>query len=267
MTPTPHAYWNEYEHGSEAGDHDDDTYVLYIDPNAGDEFPGLTYIKSMLGAPVDHVRHWLKSQKSKGISSETRAVTATSPSETQSLLGARHHSRTNTGSSTAAASSPTDYFSIGVRHHRPPSADNGPTEDESLSSDEERGELHHQYPGGLGLFAFSPPSATVDYKIERYRDKVLTRGVVIAFVAAFMLFGISSLLLVTGRHRLRLEVDAGVTIGSAASLFCACMGLGAMLYRQYPSGPLYSLAVWGAFLTNCALNGMLLVLVVSSSGL
>ncbi|KAI3326152.1 hypothetical protein HD806DRAFT_437998 [Xylariaceae sp. AK1471] len=266
MTPTAYSYWNEYEHSSEVGEHDDDnTYVIYINPNADDEFPGLAYLKNMFGAPVNQVRHWLKSQKSKDVSSSTQTIAATSPSETQSLLGALHNSRTNTGSSIAAASSPTDYFSIGIHHPCVAMTNNEPTEDESLFS-EEGGELHHHYPHSLGFFPSSSSSAA-DYKIEQYQDKVLTRGVVIAFVAAFVLFGISSLLFATGRHHLRLEVDAGATVGSAASLFCACMGLGAMLYRQYPSGYLYSLAVWTAFMTMCVLNGMLLVLVVGSSGL
>jgi hypothetical protein len=156
--------------------------------------------------------------------------------------------------------SPTDYFSIRGHHHHLPTAVRPTTGNEATEEGYQTSEV-----GELELGFFS--SAAADYKIQRYQDKVLMRSVIIAFVAAFVLLGISSLLVATGRHRLRLEVDAGATVGSVASLFCACMGLGAMLYRQYPSGYLYYLAVWTAFLTVCALNGMLLMLVVSSSGL
>ncbi|KAI0406467.1 hypothetical protein F4802DRAFT_613351 [Xylaria palmicola] len=243
--PTPPTYWNEYEHGSEAGDQDD-AYVIYIDPNADDKFPGLAYVKSMFGGPVDQVRHWLQSQKSKDTAAST-------PSETQSLLG--------------APVPPTDYFAVGgplaARRQEPRS------EDGYISSEE--GAPHQ--PRGLGFFSssysyssFSSGTAD-DPKAGRYQDKVLTQSVVLAFVAAFMLLGVSALLVVTGRHRLRLEVDAGATLGSVASLFCACMGLCAMLYRQYPAGYLYCLTVWAAFVTVCALNGILLVLVARSSGL
>ncbi|KAI0110826.1 hypothetical protein GGR51DRAFT_557827 [Nemania sp. FL0031] len=242
-TVTPQTYWNEYEHGSEAGDQDD-TYVIYIDPNAGDEFPGFSYVKNMFGGSVDHVRHWLQSQRSKD-------VAGTSPSETQSLLSSRN-------GHTAAPS--TDYFSIRSRPDHEPA-----TEDEYLSSDE--GEPHHTR--GVGFYpsySYSASSAA-DLKMGRYQDRVITRSIVIAFIVAFVLLGISCLLVSTGKRHLRLEVDAGATLGSVASLFCACMGLGAMFYRHSPAGYLYNAIVWAAFVAVCALNGILLVVVAGSSGL
>ncbi|KAI0537238.1 hypothetical protein GGR58DRAFT_358414 [Xylaria digitata] len=240
-TMPPTTYWNEYDNGSEAGDHDD-TYVIYIDPDAADEFPGLAYVKSVFGGPVDSVRHWLRSQKSKD--TDTTATVST-PSETQSLLGR--------GSSTNGT--PADYFSTATRHAP---TDEPTTEDEYLSSEE--GDPYRAR--AFGFF-----SSEVDPKLARYQDMVLTRGIILAYVAAFVLLGVSGLLVATGKRRLRLEVDAGAAVGSAASLFCACMGLGAMLYRQYPAGCMYNLAVWAAFIAVCTLNGILLVLVVTSSRL
>ncbi|KAI1816318.1 hypothetical protein GGS20DRAFT_575516 [Poronia punctata] len=275
-TPPVTRYWNEYDHGSEAGDQDD-TYVIYIDPDADDKFPGLSYVKNMVGAPVDRVRQWLHAQKHKDAPSTQGTISGTS-SETQSLLGTHRpshsnaqgrgsRSRANTGSSTAAP--PTDYFSISagpfisrVGHNNDTGHDNEnePTEDGYVSS-EEGGQLHDSDPASDFL---SSPS---EYMMKQYQDKVLSRTVIISYVAAFVFLGISTLLVVTGRHHLRLEVDAGATVGSVMSLFCACVGLGAKLYRQYPSGRLYSLAVWTVFLALCVLNGMLLILVVDSSGL
>ncbi|RYC55038.1 hypothetical protein CHU98_g11173, partial [Xylaria longipes] len=242
-TPTPPTYWNEYDHGSEAGDQEDDAYVIYIDPNAHDEFPGLAYVKSMFGGSVDQVRHWLQSQRSKDT---TIAAGTSSPSETQSLL---------------TAGAPADYFSIAGR--RPPTSEDG-----YRSSSDESGPHHAQGLGFSHTYSYSSSSSAIgDAKMMgSYQDRVLTRGIVLAFIAAFVLLGVSGLLIATGKRRLRLEVDAGATLGSVASLFCACMGLGAMLYRQYPSGYLYCLAVWATFIAVCALNGILLVLVASSSG-
>ncbi|KAI1750839.1 hypothetical protein F4782DRAFT_236247 [Xylaria castorea] len=252
-TPPP-TYWNEYDHGSEAGDQDDDTYVIYIDPNADDEFPGLAYVKSMFGGRVDQVRHWLQSQKSKNAAATSASVS--SPSETQSLL-------TSGGTS-------TDYFSIAGR--RPPTSEDGyrSSSDEGGPPPPQHAQTldfphHHTYSyssTSLSAIAADPKTTmTGGY----YQDRVLTRGIALAFAAAFVLLGVSGLLVATGRRRLRLEVDAGATLGSVASLFCACMGLGAMLYRQYPAGYLYCLAVWAAFVAVCALNGILLVLVASNS--
>ncbi|KAI2467049.1 hypothetical protein F4781DRAFT_433809 [Annulohypoxylon bovei var. microspora] len=227
-------YWNEYEHGSEAGDYDEGAYALYIDPNANADFPGFVYVKTMFTAPVDKVRHWLKTRSSHS-------------AERQSLLRGQ---------------SPVDYFSTGhsTTAH---TTDNEATEDEYASS------LNSSI-GRRNKSRYAALAATeegTDYQIALYHDKVLTRAVVLAFITAFILLAISGVLIATGRHKMRLEVDAGVTVGSVASLFCACMGLGAMLYRRYPVGFLYTLAVWAAFVAVCALNGMLLVLVVGTNGL
>ncbi|KAI1485677.1 hypothetical protein F5X96DRAFT_690203 [Biscogniauxia mediterranea] len=228
---TPHiTYWNEYDHGSEAGDYGydgDGGYAIYIDPEASPDFPGLVYIKTMFAAPVDKSQH--------------------------------------------------------------ATADNDATEDDETYASSDGFPNHRR--GGTARYLAHPyydeHDAALDRKMARYRDKVLARSVVFAFAAAFVLLLISGMLMATGRHRLRLEVDAGVTVGCVASLFCACMGLGAMLYRSSssnhhrlivtptahgttttaPHGYMYTLAVWAAFVTVCALNGMLLVLVVGSTGL
>ncbi|KAI1211557.1 uncharacterized protein F4807DRAFT_394112 [Annulohypoxylon truncatum] len=229
-------YWNEYDHGSEAGDYEEGGYALYIDPNANADFPGFVYVKTMFTAPMDKVRQWLK----------TRSPHS---SERQSLLSGR-------------GQSPVDYFS--TRHSATAhTTDNETTEDEYASS------LNSSI-GRRNKSKYAALPATEegsDYQIALYHDKVLTRAVILAFVTAFILLAISGILIATGRHKMRLEVDAGVTVGSVASLFCSCMGLGAMLYRRYPVGFLYTLAVWAAFVAVCALNGMLLVLVVGSNGL
>ncbi|KAI2640302.1 hypothetical protein GGS21DRAFT_506135 [Xylaria nigripes] len=249
---TPTTYWNEYEHGSENGCNDEDgAYLIYIEPDADENFPGVAYVKSVFGAPVDQVRHWLHSQKPKDLSSKSPTMVG-SPSETHSLLG---HNRNRSNSTI------TNYFSIGSR--QPPTDPEAVrVEDDCLSS--EGSELQrHAYP----LQVSSPFASTgVDTKVSPYQELVLTRSIVLAFVAAFMLLGISGLLVVTGRRSLRLEVDIGAAGGSVASLLCACMGLATMLYRQYPSGYSYSLAVWATFVVVCTLNGALLVTIVSSSG-
>ncbi|KAJ4302569.1 hypothetical protein N0V88_002719 [Collariella sp. IMI 366227] len=49
--PQPAGYWNEYDHGSEAGDdHHTDDYAIYIDPNA-DSFPAFTTLAGFLTTP------------------------------------------------------------------------------------------------------------------------------------------------------------------------------------------------------------------------
>ncbi|KAH9906798.1 hypothetical protein F4778DRAFT_723406 [Xylariomycetidae sp. FL2044] len=239
-------YWNEYEHGS--GD-EEGSYAIYVDPDASSEFPGFQYVKSIFSQPVGTMRRWLRSRSSSSSSSthEPRSSSASPAGETRSLLD-RHRN------------GPEDYFSIHQQRGggNTTATDNDATEDENYSYSSSDSIHHHP-------FSADPEN---DKFLSQYRDAMLTRGVVLAFAASFVLLLVSAILVATGRHKMRLEVDAGVTVGSVSSLFCGCMGLAAMLYRRDPVGWLYAASVWMAFVCVCILNGMLLVLVVgSSSGL
>ena len=104
-----------------------------------------------------------------------------------------------------------------------------------------------------------------DQKMLRYREHVLFWATLGSFLVSFLILAISGVLIVTGRHKLRVEVDAAVTVGVLMSLLCGCMGLALTLYRRAPLSLLYRLVVWATFVASCLLNGMLLVLVVSNA--
>ncbi|RYP50567.1 hypothetical protein DL768_003963 [Monosporascus sp. mg162] len=268
-TPSPTlvaGYWNEYDHGSEAGDYDagEDTYAIYIDPNETAGFPGLHYIKSIVTAPSTRIRDWLRS---------SRRTTAANTPETQSLLNHRGDGGSSRG-----------YFAI--RKPGVPASlsteNDGTTEDECASSEEAGPSSHYQnhdnnkiqnrYAADPEAIAYGIDDDDGDQELQlaRYRDRMLGRAVVLAFAASFALLAVSSVLVATGRHRLRLEVDAGAAAGSVASLSCACLGLGALFARRHGHGGyegggarlLYTLAVWAAFVANVLLNAMLLVVVI-----
>lgn len=134
----------------------------------------------------------------------------------------------------------------------------------NTDSEEEGYASSSEFPsqGYVGLYAF--PSIA-EQKVVRYRERALFLGTIGCFVASFILLAIAGILISTGRHKLRVEVDAGVTVGVVVSLFGACMALGMTLYRQNPLSVMHRLLVWTAFITSCILNGMLLVLVVGNS--
>lgn len=104
-----------------------------------------------------------------------------------------------------------------------------------------------------------------EQEVQRYRDKVLVWATLGCLVFSFALLGIDSVLILTGKHKLRVEVDAGVTVGTMISLFCAGSGLGMMLYRRGPLSLSFKVMVWSAFIASCILNGMLLVLVLGNA--
>lgn len=121
-----------------------------------------------------------------------------------------------------------------------------------------------------------------------HRERLLRRVTWAALACSGSLCAVAVVLVTTGRHRQRLEVDAGATIGVVASLCCAAAGLGCMIARRQRTvptttigGELWSgvnggdlmtgvgmwerLATWTAFVACCIVNGAVLVLVAENS--
>lgn len=122
------------------------------------------------------------------------------------------------------------------------------------------------FPSGYTTHYATFPSIR-DQKLSRDREQLLFHATIASFTAAAILFLIAALLIATGKHKLRVEVDVGAIIGVVASLFFATLGLGTMLYRTEEIGWLHRSCVIVTFTAICLLNGMLLVLVVGNSGL
>ncbi|KAL5614735.1 uncharacterized protein BROUX77_000572 [Berkeleyomyces rouxiae] len=102
----------------------------------------------------------------------------------------------------------------------------------------------------------------VDQRVTRQHDQMFFWVTIGSFLVSFALIAITSALIATGRHKMRLEVEAGVTVGIITSLFSACVGLGIMLTRSDKILLWHHVSLWLAFISVCVLNGMLLVLVV-----
>lgn len=102
-------------------------------------------------------------------------------------------------------------------------------------------------------------------EVNCYHENVLFWGTIGYFIASFILLAVAGILIFTGKHKLRVEVDVGVIVCVVASLLSACTGLGMTLYRRDPLSLLYRLMVWSTFAASCLLNGMLLVLLVGNT--
>ncbi|KAL3424615.1 spx domain-containing protein [Phlyctema vagabunda] len=118
------------------------------------------------------------------------------------------------------------------------------------------------FPIGYTAHYATFPSVS-DQKLSQYRETLLFRGTIASFLAAILLLAVAGILVLTGKHKLRIEVDAGVLVGVVASLFFATLGIGMMLYRKQQLGWFHRVSVSLTFVTVCVLNGMLLVLMVS----
>lgn len=251
-------YWNEYDHGSENGD-TEERYVIYANPDE----TGSPDFKAMLHAfakPFTKARSWVKAQKP----------------EREPLLS-RHASDASYGATTTTttdgASSPTipSYFSSLSRP--PPSRGNDSSTAVETDADEDEADLEAGYASseefptaGYEAHYAALPSIN-DQRIDMYKDRVMFLATSGLFAMSFLLLGIAAVLILTGRHSLRVEVDAGATVGAVVSIGCACTALALTMARwEYLSGVNRAL-VTVTFSTACVLNGMLLVLVMGNTAL
>jgi len=122
------------------------------------------------------------------------------------------------------------------------------------------------FPNGYATHYSTFPSVN-DQRSAREREKLLFRGTIASFVAAFVLLLIASILVATGKHKLLVEVDAGAIVGVVTSIMFAALGLGMTMYTTEQLTLLHRSCVGFTFLTLCFLNLMLLLLVVGNGGL
>jgi hypothetical protein len=223
-------YWNEYDDGSEAGDYNaNGGYVIYVDgEDKSRGFPGMATLVALFHMPVEKLRGWLGSEKGKG---RDMAPLLTNG------LGGGYGTANGRGSPT----SPGD------------------------SSDNEGGYASsEEFPVGYTGYYAALPSIN-DQRAMRQRERMLLFGTIGSFALSLVLLGVSFVLITVGRHKLRVEVDAGVTVGVVVSLGLACVGLVMALSRHDAVGLGTSVALWTAFGGLCIMNGMILVLVAGNT--
>ncbi|CAG8982367.1 hypothetical protein HYALB_00007489 [Hymenoscyphus albidus] len=121
-------------------------------------------------------------------------------------------------------------------------------------------------PGGYVAHYATFPSVN-DQRLNRNKEMLLHQACVGSFAASFILLLIAGILVATGRHHYRLEVDAGVLTGVVASLFFAIMGFACMLYRSDNLGWLHRSLVIIPFVLVCVFDVVLLVVVAENTGL
>lgn len=245
-------YWNEYDNGSENGEMEE-RYVIYVNPDetASPDF------KAMLHAfakPFTKARSWVKTRRP----------------EREPLLS-RHASDSSYGA-TNEASSPThpNYFSPMARP--PPSRGNdSSTAVETDAEDEADLEVGYASSDEFPTAGFETHYATLpsisDQRISLYKDRVMFLAISGLFAMSFLLLGIATVLILTGRHKLRVEVDAGATVGAVVSIGCACTALALTMARWESLSGANRAVVAMTFSTACVLNGMLLVLVMGNTAL
>lgn len=287
-------YWNEYECGSEAGDFDrnaDAEYAIYIDPNEDAGFPGMKALGVFLANPMHKLTAWisLRAKPANPVADAERDrlipghPDATPYGTTRSPPGLSYFSSPPGGTNTTAtaAGTETDFEDDGssYRHpsHRHSRRGSGTFSRGYTSSSDDQQFL---FPSGYSTHRAVPPCSgdgdgdgeeawalpsIADQRVARYRERVLRWATWGCFGTAFVLTGIAAVLITAGRHKMRLEVDAAVTVGIMVSLGLACAGLCMTGSRTDKVGLLGRLTVWIAFAAVCVMDGVLLVLVMGNA--
>lgn len=253
-------YWNEYENGSENGDAADE-YVIYINPEEETDYGAdLKALVNAIAAPFSKARSWVRVRGR----------------ERQSLLG-RQGSDTSYGATDNNNSPPQDgYFashatrqlqSSGSDSHTAVATDGEDDADADLDLEADIGYASsEEFPAGYETHWATLPSVN-DQRMAMYKDRVMFMITSGLYAMSFLLLGISTVLILTGRHKLRVEVDAAVTIGSVVSMGCACTALALTTGRWDLLGVGNKVVVSVTFATICVLNGMLLILVMGNTAL
>lgn len=243
-------YWNEYDNGSEAGDADcnrDSAYAIYVNPDENTSFPGIATLTALFRTPIDKMNRWMMNGRRGDGDQEHGPLLEANATGYGSVNSSYFTNQPGVSSSDTEAEEDTQPIMSGRRVSY------------GYASSEE-------FPVGYKTYYAALPSIQEQH-LARYRERVLLWGTWACFASSFTLMGIAALLVKTGRHKLRLEVDAGVTLGIMASLGAACAGLGMTFSRRDRLGLVSVLSVWVAFMAACILNGILLVLVVGNAPL
>ncbi|KAL2264951.1 hypothetical protein VTJ83DRAFT_7461 [Remersonia thermophila] len=292
-TPDPQpaaGYWNEYDHGSEAGDLERgaDDYAIYIDPNADDGFPGVKTLHAIFVSPVRRLQRLLGGRHAPG--SDT--LSSTPDDERTSLLGTRSPLPTPYGTSHTPPNGFPSFNSPppGSRGSHSPTAlgtdtdldfhddddddDNDATRGYGSGSDDRLAYMAPGYPasyysaGGAGYDSYYQGPHVERRAMALFRDRVLARATWACFGVALVLAGIAGVLVTTGKHKMRVEVDAGVIVGIITSLGLACAAVcmaGARPAERI--GLVGGLAAAAMFAVVCVTDGVLLVLVMGNARL
>jgi heme/copper-type cytochrome/quinol oxidase subunit 4 len=207
---------------------DNDVYTIYVNPDAESTFPGAKSISVLFSKAL------VPMEKVKGWFSPP-----STPGEQRPLIG--NGNRTN---------GPNGYF----------------TEHTETDIDDDAYASSSDFPAGYATHYATFPSVN-DQKFTRERDKLLLQGTIGAFVASVFLTLIAGILVATGKHKLRVEVDAGVFAGVASSLFFATLGFAAMLYEIDRVGSIHCFVVSLVFGVICVVNSCIMVLVLGDTRL
>ena len=140
------------------------------------------------------------------------------------------------------------------------------TEQTETDVDDDTYASSSEFPAGYATHYATFPSIS-DQRFVQERKRLVFQGIMGAFAASILLMAIAGILVATGKHKLRVEVDAGVFTGVAASLFFATMAFSGMLYELDKIGAIYRWCVIFTFTVICVVNSFIMMMALGDTRL
>ena len=204
-----------------------EVYTIYVDPNSASKYPG------------SKLASYLFNQARVPVEKVKEWLSPISPaSERQPLL------RNGDGSNESLIDQP----------------------ETDVDDDADAYASSSDFPAGYATHYATFPSVN-DQKLLQERKKLLLQGIIGAFAASVLLMVIAGILVATGRNKQRVEVDAGVFTGVAASLLFATMAFAGMLYEHERIATVYRWIVTLTFVVICVLNSFIMAVTMSDTRL
>lgn len=242
--PNIQKYWNEYDNGSEFGG-DNEGFIVYVDPDAP-LFPG----QKILVRWSSNIKSFFQPDKPKSRSNRHRS--STNDLERQPLI-----SSANASSDALAATNSTES-----------------SDDESLNHDTKKRSklpwLGADRSGNAKIYGTLPGRSTNKYiNVVAPQSPTSTPQVpIVCLAASLILLALLNVMAMTGRRKVREEIDIAVMLGVAAALVFAMVGGWGLIQSSTGRG-FAPRAAWArrigagiAFAVICVWSGALLAWVL-----
>lgn len=216
-------YWNEYDNPSDE-DERQERYVVYVSPDADDaqEWPGQAALSKALQWTSETTR-----KSSNRIRKLINPDYVEEPARRPLLGDVETNGNARFGNPPRRLDSNTDVESqLGIDDNSP-SEDGRPDPVDDLFNPS-------NYPAGYATHYATFPSVADQHQRQRFnqhRDILLSNASMGCFFASYILLFVSGLLLATGRHKLRREVDAGVLTGGIGAMVFTAIGAQCSAWR------------------------------------
>lgn len=286
--PVQTHYWNEYDDGSEAGDAGgagNGGYAIYLHPDEESELPGMATLVSFFTVPLAKAKKWMAARgvaahRAPGAgeyapllvphdgygTAQTEDDSEAGPYAESGLSPRQRQQRRRGKAVDRTGFREDDEVDEGEASTTAAAMTDEDDDDEDKDDNDDVFASDSEFPHGYQAHYASLPSIN-DQRAARFRETVLLRGSLGCFAASVVLLGVAGILISTGKHKLRVEVDAGVIMGVVTSLGFACAALGMIMAKNDRVPLVAQLAVWAVFSTICVLSGVELVFVMGNTAM